>query len=296
MLLDCYPVRVTPPTFLPVLVRSDDPAAGPEVLREAFVGELEVAYQFAPPYEPRLLTWQGWERTGMSRAELRRAAAAALYQRLDQVAIHGQPPALMLSFDGLESSVLLAHPFWDDLAASIPGDVVVGVPARDVVIFTGTESPPGLQKVRRAVDRMFFAGGAQLLSRELLVRRQRCWEVFEPAGYAEAADPVSGSPFMSVAPRSPIPPQSPAPPMSPAPFGSPAAMPGSPLPVSAPPPVGGPWSPMGAPSSPAPVGAGAVPRHRQPAPRTTSAPMPPPEPEAPPRRTRGKRRASGRAR
>ena len=105
------------------------------------MGELEVAYQFAPPYEPRLLTWQGWERTGMSRAELRRAAAAALYQRLDQVAIHGQPPALMLSFDGLESSVLLAHPFWDDLAASIPGDVVVGVPARDVVIFTGTESP-----------------------------------------------------------------------------------------------------------------------------------------------------------
>jgi hypothetical protein len=55
---------------------------------------------------------------------------------------------------------------------------VVGVPARDVVIVTGSESRPGLEKARRAVDRVFFAGDRHLLTRRLLVRRRGVWEVF----------------------------------------------------------------------------------------------------------------------
>jgi hypothetical protein len=35
-----------------------------------------------------------------------------------------------------------------------------------------------LSKVRRAVDRMFFAGGAHLLTEHMLVRRRGRWERF----------------------------------------------------------------------------------------------------------------------
>ena len=59
------------------------------------------------------------------------------------------------------------------------GDLVVGVPARDVVIVTGSQSPSGLEKARRAVERVFFAGDQHLLSRELLVRRHGIWQVFD---------------------------------------------------------------------------------------------------------------------
>jgi hypothetical protein len=62
---------------------------------------------------------------------------------------------------------------------------VIGVPARDVVIVTGSRSPAGLAKARRAVDRVFFAGGPHLLTPHLLVRRDRSWHVYaEGHGYS----------------------------------------------------------------------------------------------------------------
>jgi uncharacterized protein YtpQ (UPF0354 family) len=149
---------------------------------DAFVGELAVAYSFGPPWGERLVTWLDLDRLGLSRRILRRSAADNLAGHLDRVRVHGQPPALMLSFGGIESSLLLADALWDDLAGAVPGNLVVGVPARDVVIVTGSLSPPGLDKARRAVDRVFFAGDQHLLARELLVRRPGGWEVFpEPA-------------------------------------------------------------------------------------------------------------------
>lgn len=178
---------------------------GTAALVDGFVGELAVAYTAGPlpgrpgPPGERLLVGDDLDGFQLSYRELRRHAAANLYAVLDRVGIHGQPPALMLSFDGLESSVLLAHRFWDDLERAVPGELVVGVPARDVVIITGSQSRTGMEKVRRAVDRVFFAGGPHLLSRDLLVRRQRRWEVWQTA-------PLSAPPAMptSAVPRSPL--------------------------------------------------------------------------------------------
>jgi len=109
---------------------------------------------------------------------LRQTAAGQLDRMLDEVRVHGQPPALMLSFDGLESSLLLSDVFWDELAESVPGELVVGAPARDVVIITGSRSRAGLEKARRAVDRVFFARGPHLLLPDLLVWRDGEWDLF----------------------------------------------------------------------------------------------------------------------
>jgi uncharacterized protein YtpQ (UPF0354 family) len=172
-------VPVSRTTLLPLLVRVGDPQVSSADLIDDFLGDIAVGYTPGPPYGRRLVTRDECEGSGRSRRELRREAADNLYAGLDRVGVHGQPPALMLSFDGLESSLLLAHAFWDELADSVPGELVAGVPARDVVMFTGAESPSGLQKLRRAVDRVFFAGGPHLISQDLLVRRRR-WEVFDP--------------------------------------------------------------------------------------------------------------------
>jgi uncharacterized protein YtpQ (UPF0354 family) len=173
-------VQVTRTTFFPLLVAYDDPQVSDRHVMEEFVDGLAVAYTVGPRYGERLLTWHDLDHFGLPPRELRRESATNLYAALERVGFHGQPPALMLSFDGLESSVLLAHRFWDDLEDAVPGDLVVGVPARDVVILTGSQSRAGMAKVRRAVDRIFFAGGANLLSRALLVRHRRHWEALPP--------------------------------------------------------------------------------------------------------------------
>jgi hypothetical protein len=46
-----------------------------------------------------------------------------------------------------------------------------------VVIVTGSQSRPGLERVRRAVNRMFFAGDRHLLTRHVLIRRGGVWEI-----------------------------------------------------------------------------------------------------------------------
>ena len=110
---------------------------------------------------------------------LRRSAFEHLEVLSSRAEFHGQPPALMLSFEGLESSLLLASDFWTRLQGAVPGDVVVGVPARDVVVVTGSQSVPGLEKARRCVERVFMAGGDNPLTQNLLVRRGGTWEPFD---------------------------------------------------------------------------------------------------------------------
>lgn len=172
-------MQVRSTTFLPILARLvddlDDPAAP---VFDEFMGELGVAYSFGPPYGERMVARRDLERLALSRRQLRRYAADNLDTMAETVRVHGQPPAFMLSFDGLESSLLLAAQFWDGLTDVVPGRLIVGVPARDVVIVTGSESRRGLEKARRAVDRVFFAGGPHPLTRHLLIRERGKWDVF----------------------------------------------------------------------------------------------------------------------
>lgn len=214
-------VPVTPTTLLPVLLGPGDPQVSPDAVVDGFVGDLAVGYTPGPQYGRRLVSQEELAGYRVSRQEFRRWAAENLYAALDNVGVHGQPPALMLSFDGLESSVLLARRFWDDLAGAVPGELVVGVPARDVVIFTGAHSQSGLRKVRRAVDRVFYAGGPHPLTRDLLVRRQRRWEVFDPGPPPDPAPGLDpGPPSDPGATWGPVPAYNPGPPSDPgAPWG-----------------------------------------------------------------------------
>jgi uncharacterized protein YtpQ (UPF0354 family) len=159
-------------TVLPILLSPEDPAYQREHVLDGYLGPLAVGYALGPPFGGRrLVTWADLKRFDTSRGALRRRAAAYLDAMLTRVRIHGRPPALMLSFAGFESSVVLADAFWADQARSVPGELVIGVPARDVVVVTGSGSPSGWARARRAVDRVFFAGGAHLLLPDLLVRR-----------------------------------------------------------------------------------------------------------------------------
>lgn len=165
---------------MPLLVAVDDEQIDEEHLIDEFTDGIGIVYTFGPPYGDRLVSQADLADLDVGRRTLRRMALDNLDEEIDRLRILGQPPALMLSFDGLESSALLIDEFWDDLRESIPGDPVVGVPARDVVIITGSGSPPGVEKVRRAVDRVFFAGDQHLLSRGLLVWQDGEWLPFVP--------------------------------------------------------------------------------------------------------------------
>ena len=169
-------MQVMNATFMPVVVSVRDQSYDDRYVFDVLFDDLVVGYSLGYPYGDRLMTWPDYARLRMSRRELRHRAAAQLDASISQMAIHGQPPALMLSFEGIESSVLLCDEFWDGLEGRVPGSIVVGVPARDVVIITGSRSVAGVAKARRAVDRMFYAGARHPLRQGLLVRQQARWQ------------------------------------------------------------------------------------------------------------------------
>ncbi len=169
-------MQVMSATFMPVVVSVRDPAYDDRYVFDVLLDDLVVGYSLGYPYGDRLMTWPDFGRLRMSRRELRHRAAGQLDASIGQMSIHGQPPALMLSFEGIESSVLLCDEFWDGLEGRVPGSIVVGVPARDVVVITGSRSVAGVAKARRTVDRMFYAGARHPLRQGLLVRQQGRWQ------------------------------------------------------------------------------------------------------------------------
>jgi uncharacterized protein YtpQ (UPF0354 family) len=153
------------------------PAVGPDApVFEEWYADLLVGYQLLPEYGDRLITVEDLEALDLRPRTLRRAAADNLEKHLDRVEIHGLPPVFTLSFEGNEAALLTSDEVWSSLEAQVDGEIVVGVPARDVMFVTGSESQAGLEKIHRACERIFFAGHGNLLSRHLLVRRQGGWE------------------------------------------------------------------------------------------------------------------------
>lgn len=179
-------VQVTSDDIVPVL-SVDHGRRGPDVAH-SFAAGLAVTYvAAATPEQP--LGWVDLANLRMDERTMQRRALDNLDAMLNTVSFHGELPALMVSFHGIESSLLLADAFWDEIAHDLPGDPVVAVPARDVLLITGVDSPPGLEKASRCVDRVFFAGSHHLLTQDLLVRRGSRWQVFDPAEPAEEPTP-----------------------------------------------------------------------------------------------------------
>jgi hypothetical protein len=179
-------VQVTPDDVVPVLA-VDHGRRGPDVAHP-FAAGLAVTYvAVAAPEQP--LGWADLTALRIDERALRHHALDNLDAMLAGVSLHGSPPALMVSFHGIESSLLLADAFWDGLPIDLPGDPVVAVPARDVLLITGSGSPAGLAKATRCVDRVFFAGSHHLLIQDLLTRRGGRWQVFDPAGPDELPEP-----------------------------------------------------------------------------------------------------------
>lgn len=172
-------VQVTRTTFIPLLVSAHSDRVDPAAVRDEGFAGLSVVYTFGPDFGRRVVTHADLGHLQLHPHALRQAAYQHLEVLSSRAEFHGQPPALMLSFDGLESSLLLANDFWSRLEGAVPGEIVVGVPARDCVIVTGSQSAPGLEKAKRCVERVFFAGGDNLISRGLLVRRGGTWEPFD---------------------------------------------------------------------------------------------------------------------
>lgn len=149
------------------------------ILSEPFVADLHVAYGRDSERGMAYLMESDRARLGLGLPELRRLSLANLLRILDTPRRVGDGPLFMIVADGnYESSLLLADKLWEGQAPLVKGELVAAVPARDVLMFTGSDSPDGLKAMRQSVDKI-YKDASHVISKTLLVRRNGRWEKFE---------------------------------------------------------------------------------------------------------------------
>jgi uncharacterized protein YtpQ (UPF0354 family) len=105
------------------------------------------------------------------RARLREASLTNLSRVLPKIEIRpGADGVLLITAGGeFDASLLLADNIWTGGQVKVDGDIVVAVPAKNVLIATGSHNAPGLARLRAAAAK--FAGGPNGLTSALFVYR-----------------------------------------------------------------------------------------------------------------------------
>jgi uncharacterized protein YtpQ (UPF0354 family) len=166
---------------------SDSDIVLPPELRpisDRLVGDLIILYAFDLPGLFSYLSTRHCQMLGIDPVDLRELSVRNLTRRRGKPEILRPSAAInMLRLDGdLEASLLLVDHLWHQAARSIAGEIVAGVPSRDVLAITGTEITGGIEALRRAVERAWQrpVNPKLVLTRSLLIQRDGSWQIFEP--------------------------------------------------------------------------------------------------------------------
>jgi uncharacterized protein YtpQ (UPF0354 family) len=151
-----------------------------ELIFEDFVGELMIAYVFDLPSYFQHVNRKDCLDFGIKHDELRALSARNLVRRRPKPTVKpGQTGVMFVMDQNLESSLLLVDLVWDQVERQFPGETVAAVPARDVILVTGADVPGGIESLERAIDRTWKNSEPRLLlTRSLLVRRDKSWRIF----------------------------------------------------------------------------------------------------------------------
>ena len=123
---------------------------------EPLVGDLLVTYALDLPEMFQMVSGHDLQKLGLSPEQLRSIAIDNLKHQIGEVGHEGEPPGLQLVVgNDLEACLLLVDGVWESLAQSVPGEMVVGVPARDVLLVTSSDPARGAVDVlREAVHKL----------------------------------------------------------------------------------------------------------------------------------------------
>jgi uncharacterized protein YtpQ (UPF0354 family) len=130
-------------------VRQDIKKSGSaqDVLFEEFNKELVVIY--AEDSEKRMRFLLSSDDIGVERKELRKLAVDNLARILPKIEMQGDDVFAMITAGGdYEASLLLFDDIWSGGQIKVEGDIVVAVPAKNVLLITGSQNRKGLAAAR----------------------------------------------------------------------------------------------------------------------------------------------------
>jgi len=150
-----------------------------ELIAPHLVGDLWIVYAVDRPDSTEVLSAQDVARLKLDPVQLRQVSIDNLVGLLTDIQAEPYGKCFALSCENIiyAAGALLLDSIWDQLDALVDGDIVVGVPARDTVIFAGSDDAEALVELRAEVTYVVTTGH-HLVSETLLRRTGGKWESF----------------------------------------------------------------------------------------------------------------------
>lgn len=156
--------RIDPARIVPVVkdrawlveaqrvVRETGGEESPPNAYEVLNDELIVLYAEDTPTNIRYLTRGDLTELNLQDASLKGRSVQNLMALLPPIELYGGDGVYMIAAGGTyEASLLLADSIWDSGQIEVRGDYVVAIPARDVLLITGSDDPDNIAKLRGMV-------------------------------------------------------------------------------------------------------------------------------------------------
>jgi len=153
-------------------------AATAEQVIEELNQDLVIVYAEDTPQNIRYFGPEDLRKAGIRKDELRALAVQNLRRILPEPeAVNGPLVSMMTAGSDYVPSLLLLDEIWKSEKLGVDGEIVIAVPTRDVLLFTGSENQEGVKKLRE-LARKTAADGPYSLTDRLFVYRNGRFERF----------------------------------------------------------------------------------------------------------------------
>lgn len=147
-----------------------------------FIADVQVMYALEFPDSPRLVSHGMMKSWGMDYDRLHQRAMANLEEKHGDFSYKpvGKLPWLHVidSGDGYAASRILLHWRWAELTLKLGEALVLGMPTRDVVVFTASLEPERIEQLRETVETVERHQGRPI-TRTLFQWTPQGWQPFE---------------------------------------------------------------------------------------------------------------------
>jgi len=150
------------------------------LVAERLVADIWVAYAIDRPGSLAYLSENMRKMMDISLEELRKLAPVNLTRTVPVIGRVGEAPRFMMTAGGtLEASLLVLDALWREQEKHVDGELVLAVPSREVVMFTGSNCKDVIDGMKRQIKEIARAT-PYFVSEALLVWRNGRWEEYEP--------------------------------------------------------------------------------------------------------------------
>jgi uncharacterized protein YtpQ (UPF0354 family) len=150
-----------------------------ELITAHLLGDLWVILGVDLPESIEVLTAESTATLGLDKKELTSLGVKNVERMLGEMHFSPYGECFTLGCESIDyaSTALLLDYVWEQAAHLIEGDLIVAVPARDTVLFTGSANAKGLQEIKDAAHHVFTTGH-HLITETLIRRVDREWKLF----------------------------------------------------------------------------------------------------------------------